>query len=96
MAARIPFHPSAPAGQEALAAGEVRQLVRQHIASLPLSRWEHIAAFEVLAEPFRRGGVACRRCAVAAMHGCAARRLALPGLAPPEAVLLWGYGGTPW
>ncbi|KAL4439997.1 hypothetical protein ABPG75_002998 [Micractinium tetrahymenae] len=39
-------------GLEALPAAEVRQLVQQHIAGLPLSRWEHITAFEVLAEPF--------------------------------------------
>lgn len=41
------------AGQEAVSAAEVRQLVQQHIASLPLNRWDHISAFEVLAEPFR-------------------------------------------
>lgn len=39
-------------GQEAVSAAEVRQLVQQHIASLPLNRWDHISAFEVLAEPF--------------------------------------------
>ena len=49
----LPVH--CRAGQQALPPAEVRQLVGQQVRSLLANRirWEHVAEFEVLEEPFR-------------------------------------------